>query len=365
MNLDALTTLVSDASDLVGPPREETVFSVGGKGYFENPTTDLLAYFVDPSRAHGFRDLVLRALVECCTKEVPQSLALVHPPMREEWTANGNRLDLVVVGDTWVLALENKVQHGLINPFDDYEDHLKCKYNDKQTIFRVILSPAGGSPNDRWISVSYEALISAIASAMGSVLLERPFGKWHVILREFLVHLANETVEKELNMEQIDFVEHHYTDIAKVLRLRDDYHDFLKREGRTVLEGLFPDATISTTTHAWAGGPAIRHSLDRWPGRSNIVIYASAETGREGLSIHLYAYGIPNEEKIEGSVISTELEQWTEGRDIRCWRTRGTWQSHRELLLEFRRLAGKFDEYLSGRESNKGMQADAQKDARG
>ena len=36
----------------------DTILNVGGRGYYENPMSDLLAFFLDPSACHGLGDLV-------------------------------------------------------------------------------------------------------------------------------------------------------------------------------------------------------------------------------------------------------------------------------------------------------------------
>jgi hypothetical protein len=44
---------------------EQTIFSIGGRGHWENPTTEILAFFCDNNAAHGLGDLVLRSLFHC------------------------------------------------------------------------------------------------------------------------------------------------------------------------------------------------------------------------------------------------------------------------------------------------------------
>lgn len=44
--------------------RESTIFSIGARGHFENPTTEVLAFFCDSAGEHGLGDLVLSSLFE-------------------------------------------------------------------------------------------------------------------------------------------------------------------------------------------------------------------------------------------------------------------------------------------------------------
>ena len=43
-------------------PKERTVFSLGGRGYYENAASDMLSFFLRPNAEHGFGTLFLLAL---------------------------------------------------------------------------------------------------------------------------------------------------------------------------------------------------------------------------------------------------------------------------------------------------------------
>src|ERR671919_66715 len=84
MDLDKIAQLLKESIQFLPPTQELTLFSISGRGYFENPTTDLLAFFFDPNQAHGFRDLLLRSFLTCMGLEIPDPLDLSEPPQREE-----------------------------------------------------------------------------------------------------------------------------------------------------------------------------------------------------------------------------------------------------------------------------------------
>lgn len=45
---------------------EQTIFSIGGRGYYENPTSDVLAFFCDSEGTHGLGNLMMEALFDPC-----------------------------------------------------------------------------------------------------------------------------------------------------------------------------------------------------------------------------------------------------------------------------------------------------------
>ena len=119
-----LTELLSEAKTIPPLKIEKTVFSVGARGHFENPVSELLAFFIAPSEEHGLGDLFLRALIECARSEeaLPSSVdvALEKAPDRQVVTTLGNKLDILLVGRDWTLVVENKIYAAPSNPLQDY-----------------------------------------------------------------------------------------------------------------------------------------------------------------------------------------------------------------------------------------------------
>lgn len=51
-------------------PRERTIFEIGSRGYYENPTTDILAFFVDNNAEHGLKALLKKKpFLSCCHRQ--------------------------------------------------------------------------------------------------------------------------------------------------------------------------------------------------------------------------------------------------------------------------------------------------------
>ena len=50
MELDRLEAMLQELTQLHSPRREVNIFSIGSPGYYENPTSDLLAFFL---KSHG------------------------------------------------------------------------------------------------------------------------------------------------------------------------------------------------------------------------------------------------------------------------------------------------------------------------
>ena len=65
MDLEQLRALLAKAERFYQPEREPSIFALGGRGYYENPTTDLLAFFLNPAQVRTGR------VLPHCAAELP------------------------------------------------------------------------------------------------------------------------------------------------------------------------------------------------------------------------------------------------------------------------------------------------------
>ena len=195
------------------PPKERTIFSLGGRGYYENAASDMLAFFLRPNEEHGFGALFLSAFFECMGVNENAIPELTGANVeREQKTKQGNRIDLQITGGKWCLIVENKIWHSPNNPFEDYEEHAKTL--GEYTYF-AILSPNGNSERDgRWKGIKYADYCVILRRHFGNVLFDSPHSKWHLFAREFILHVENELYNPTMNTEQANFVEQHEKQIA-------------------------------------------------------------------------------------------------------------------------------------------------------
>ncbi|MEZ8990001.1 PD-(D/E)XK nuclease family protein [Vibrio breoganii] len=277
---DKYTQLLQQAQDLPCTPRSESsVFSIGSKGYFENPTTDILAFFCDDNAEHGLGSLVLSSLIEC----LPDNLqgidhSLSSTPEREVVTQSGKRIDLLLESEQWVVVLENKINNGLDNPFEAYEAFFYSENPDrfakKEPIF-LVLSRTGKPPkkNNKWLGVSYPDLIHAIKYRLSDYFITQPLNKWVILLREFILHLEGVMTMPTTSEKTINFVLDNLANIQELQALKknaiNDYHQSLQQQ----VQNHFSQ-TVKIRLHHWNQYPALRFALDSWGNsESDVVLY--------------------------------------------------------------------------------------------
>ncbi len=205
--------------------RESTLFDIGMRGHFENPTTEVLAFFCDAKAEHAMGSLVVDSFLAVITRKrgitIPCEKNSLTKPQREITTEKGNRIDLMFGSDTWLMAIENKIYHKQANPFKEYEAFINKKiendsFTEQQPLF-VLLSPNGkvAKPDVHvhWCGISYPELISEIKNRLKDHFYDKPFNKWVIILKDFLLHLENMMIKNKISSDQNKFV---FENIAKI-----------------------------------------------------------------------------------------------------------------------------------------------------
>lgn len=269
---------------------EKSIFSIGGRGHWENPTTEILAFFCDSNAVHGLGDLVLKSLMQCLnTKYHNLDFSLNKTPEREVQTPSGKRIDLLLESERWVIVLENKIFHIQNNPFTEYEEFVtqdKFRFgNDKEAIF-IVLSPQGKvtGANEKWNGISYECLIGKIKQHLSDHFINHPLNKWVILLREFILHLEGLLMSQSntVENENIEFVLKNIDSIKGLQELKtlaiNQWHQSL----RTQLESRM-DNNIKINLQDWDGLPAMRFSCENWIDNDNDVVLFLSGNNNEHL----------------------------------------------------------------------------------
>ena len=255
----------------VPPAKEPTLFAVGGRGYYENPASDLLAFFLNPDAKHGLGDLFLSTFLDSMKVDKGQLKMSYVGVEREVYTVDQKRIDRQILGSEWCLLIENKIRHWQANPFISYEDH--AKRLGRKTNFFAILSPDGCSKKAGWKGVSYRDYCTALRVKMAAIFSDPTQSKWHLFAREFIQHLENELYNPPMTPEQVTFVENHSDEISGVQKLVVQYQSFILQQLKQQLEDAVPGIVFETRIDAWPYHVFVfRCSSPHW-GQNDMVLY--------------------------------------------------------------------------------------------
>ena len=309
--------LIEEARKLARPALERNIFSICGRGHYENPISDLLAFFIDPSEEHRFGNLFLSSLFDAAgIKPVPGDC---RPPTREECTSQGNRLDLVVEGKDWVLAIENKIRHQVVNPLDDYVRHIGVRHQnvaERNRHFVILCIKEQKPPPDGWHTVTWRSYVDRIKQNLASRLTAPHNMKWQVIMREFLLNIEQECGDNAMNEDRIKFVQSEYKQIVELEEMRREYIAYLIERGYAALRKEHCENPDSRQ-HDWkAGGLAIRFYSSSWGQKNNIALVLRKD-GQIGIQVYIYDV---DEHQAKEALKATKYDKYSvESSTINCF----------------------------------------------
>lgn len=286
MGVERMETLLNGMPDLQQVAhRERTLFDIGARGYFENPTSDLLAFFLDPDAEHGFGNVVLSALLECLPDQQQPGLEeryLIRSPVREWMTSQQQRIDLVLESERWVLAIEHKIYHDLSNDFVHYSEDVSLRLpgQDNRQVLCAVLSPEGLVPHSTgWLGIKYADFLARLRGAVRRLYEQHSESKWLLFLREFIIHLENMTVTDTLTDAQEQYVLENLGNIEALAQARSDALESLRHRLQEGISSRLDDleVTITSWKKNWPVGPALHFVPHGWKGNSIVVVFLSKE----------------------------------------------------------------------------------------
>ena len=284
MDLEHLGQFLAEAKLHQMPVVEPSIFGVGGRGYYENATSDLLAFFLRPDAPHGFGTLFLRAFLHCIGGgRIVEHKLRGAAVRREVRTQKGGRIDIEVTGSDWCLLIENKIRHFLANPLNDYEAHAS-ELGLPIKVF-ALLSPKGASEGN-WQGVSYESYCSVTQQYLENETHSKQPNKWHFIACEFLLHLRNEICTPTMNEEQVRFFEAKFQQFHDVQRLAAAYRQHLRDcIGKRLAEAGIGDR-VDVSYEENSDWSAYRCSCPTWNG-TELVLFRE-QNGSGELFLRVY-----------------------------------------------------------------------------
>ena len=337
MNTDRLTALFEELKQLEQSKPEATFLSIGGRGYYENPASDLLQFFLVPSNAHGLDTLFIEALFEVTGVSYSEASLEGFTVQREVHTTNNNRIDLLLKGEGWIMLIENKIWHEQINPFEDYEALAKLRMKSDDQAYYVILSPSGESRQKDWTGLSYRKLIDALQIRLTKYANEFEKTKWWHFAQDFILHLDQELYTKAMTLKEIEFVEAHADDLTEAVKLHDRYRNHLIK----YLPACINKGCQASETFAQDGGWCIRIKHPTW-GPSNIAwAHDPQDENRLKLTVYLDSPEATQQEEARAFFEGNRGMSYREEANGRwqCWRTSIGFQSRAHAEDELIKLS--------------------------
>lgn len=282
--------------------KELNLFDVGTRGHFENPTTELLSFFLDSAKSHDLGDSFFRGLQSAIAqKNILPNLGILESVETEVSTQNGKRIDLLVETDTAVIVIECKIYHYQNNPFDEYTVFGNERINKgnqdstSKTLVKLVLCLDGNVnadiATDGWYGISYNELVEHIEKSLSQTMFDNPYNKWALFAREFLLHLKGLNTMTEINKDELSFLTENLNEFAQ---LSDYIHNNLMPKIGTKISSDLNNSNLQNFECKVKPGkwyyyePIIRFSNLNWNTGSDIVLWMKASDKEVSHKIHLH-----------------------------------------------------------------------------
>ncbi|MDE2422434.1 MAG: PD-(D/E)XK nuclease family protein, partial [Gammaproteobacteria bacterium] len=270
--------------------RELTFFDTAIRNHYENPTTELLAFFLNPKNKHGLDHCFFNGLIDALSQlfsiDLIENVGDIVDIQTEVDIPSGGRIDLLIQTDNAVIVVESKIYHHQLNPFTSYTKYAKDIARDRQ-IIPVIFCIDGKSLIDGWSGLSFEQFTAAVESQLGQALVTNPYNKWGLFAREFLLHL-NSFEKDKINMETFNFVVNNLKEISEIIDLKDQMYSQLVSHINQNLEEGIEGYEAYHRRHTWSGTPAFRFANNKWTTWSDIVLNLNIKSSPLTCKINLY-----------------------------------------------------------------------------
>jgi hypothetical protein len=239
-----LQQLMSRFSALKIKEKEKpSLLKIAGCPHIENVWSNVLAFYLDPKREHLLGDLMLKSLLETAGCDVPVPDPLRIEVKREHTTGTGRRIDIVVLSDTFVLGIENKVNAPLYNDLPDYAATLKKLAGTEKKPVGIVLSkyPQCDLAGD-FVNVLYADLLPAVRKRLEGY--AGPADNRYLI---FLHYFLN-NIENNLNLnimtdnpELRNFILNNENEIIRLFGLYGKFRAYAEQKLRSVCKEMKPE----------------------------------------------------------------------------------------------------------------------------
>lgn len=200
---------------------EKTFMEISGFPHWENVSSNILAFYLNPNKPHHLDDLLLSSLLQITKQKLDgeyKSLMgaedfdllgnleiynKISVQIQREFPANSKRIDLVIQSNSFVIGIENKIGADLYNNLDIYTTAIKKLAKEERFFIGIVLSVKKENPFSKFINITYSEFFNQIEKNI-SKYMYRADNKYFVMLLDFMQTIIKPDFMSE-NAELINF----------------------------------------------------------------------------------------------------------------------------------------------------------------
>ncbi len=244
--------------------------------HLENVWSNILAFFCNPNNEHNLFDLILNSVFETAGNKVTINNFKKIRVRTEYPTDLGNRIDIVVFAENFILGIENKVDAGLYNDLQDYSNTIEglAKPQSLPT-YKIVLSKNRTSTTNGFTNVIYSDLIRNIKKNIGDFTAYSDT-KYLIFLLDFIKNIENNINSQSMadNLEVINFFHNNIDKVNRLLEYHNKFNSDLIQKLNSIHSNVKQDElkTILTSINkqtqlggpgrfTWQGSQLIKYNI--------------------------------------------------------------------------------------------------------
>ena len=296
MELSNYSELLNEASELYKkiPKKEKTFMEVSGYPHYENVCSNILAFYFNPIEEHQLNNLFINSFIKILISKKINIKTINKTDKlkidREYTTLKGNRIDIVIQHNNFVIGIENKIYAAVNNDLEDYSETLN-KLN-KNSI-KVLLSLHDNSDiinNTEFVNITYQEFFNQLKI---DLLNCQENNKWILFLNEFIKNIENYEGEGEMEENVINWLKENKDKLEALDGIRDIAHKTLERKEEE-LKALLEERLKVSYIRIWKGYNEMSCYID-----SPNKYHVDANLTPEGWRIGLFAWTVAKNNEIE------------------------------------------------------------------
>lgn len=215
---------------------------------FEEICSRVLAFFLNPNKKHGFKNLWFRALCQTINdkakiivadedNDTSQIEIKTEDPTKYADITN-KRIDIMLKTPTLVIGIENKINAQLYNDLGQYKTHINEKYKDIKNKVFVVLTARTLNQDDstkakenKFIVIYYDKLFKNVTSSLDEY-VSKGDPKYQHFMLDFI-----QTVKNRANIMEVTEMDKFFAaNNAKIKELTEKYEQWKNKRWVTYLE---------------------------------------------------------------------------------------------------------------------------------
>ena len=244
-----------------------TIIEAVGYETKETFCSALLAFFFKSQESHKLSDLFVYSLLEVVKDKTNddniETDEFINSYAKTEYTTEaGNRIDILITTDKYIIGIENKIYAAAYNDFKNYEKTVKYlteKHNPKPKDICVLLSlyKQPKPKESSFIPISYDEFFERVKKNLGIYVVDADPGHLQFLLH-FMKTIQNLTMNDQRNETMKDFLQDgdNAKNAQEFIAACDGYKKYLNQkvtEDKNIEFFRNKSKIITTTAGVWSG----------------------------------------------------------------------------------------------------------------